>query len=46
MLFALDRVLHLSQLPEGAPARTTARGAIDRSSTWPTVLLTTPKVAI
>ena len=46
LLFALDRFLHLSQLPEGAPTRTTARGAIDRFSTWPTVRLTTPEVAI
>ena len=46
LLFALDRFLHLSQLPEGAPTRTTARGSIDRFTTWPTVRLTTPEVAI
>ena len=43
---AADRILHLEELPAGTPTKTTARGAIDRFTIWPTVRLTTPEVAI
>ena len=43
---AADRILYLEALPAGTPTRTTARGAIDRFTIWPTVRLTTPEVAI
>ena len=43
---AADRILSLEELPAGTPTRTTARGAIDRFTIWPTVRLTTPEVAI
>ena len=43
---AADRILSLEALPAGTPTRTTARGAIDRFTIWPTVRLTTPEVAI
>ena len=43
---AADRLELLLQLPDGTPTKTTARGAIDRFSIWPTVRLTTPEVAI
>ena len=43
---AADRLAALLQLPDGTPTRTTARGAIDRFTIWPTVRLTTPEVAI
>ena len=43
---AADRILSLEDLPAGTPTRTTARGAIDRFTIWPTVRLTTPEVAI
>ena len=43
---AADRLIELQQLPDGTPTKTTARGAIDRFSIWPTVRLTTPEVAI
>ena len=42
---ASDRYLYLSQLPEGTPTKTTAKGAIDRYSTWSTVRLISPEVA-
>ena len=43
---AADRILSLDALPAGTPTRTTARGAIDRFTIWPTVRLTTPEAAI
>ena len=43
---AADRILYLEELPAGTPTKTTARGAIDRFTIWPTVRLTTPEVAI
>ena len=43
---AADRLRKLRHLPDGTPTTTTARGAIDRFSIWPTVRLTTPEVAI
>ena len=43
---AADRILQLEELPVGTPTKTTARGAIDRFTIWPTVRLTTPEVAI
>ena len=43
---AADRILYLEDLPAGTPTKTTARGAIDRFTIWPTVRLTTPEVAI
>ena len=43
---AADRLAELLQLPAGTPTKTTARGAIDRFTIWPTVRLTTPEVAI
>ena len=42
---ASDRYLQLSQLPEGTPTKTTARGAIDRCSTWSTIRLISPEAA-
>ena len=42
---ASDRYLYLSQLPESTPTRTTARGAIDRFSTWSTIRLISPEAA-
>ena len=42
---ASDRYLYLSQLPEGTPTKTTARGAIDRFSTWSTIRLISPEAA-
>ena len=40
---ASDRCLQLSQLPEGTPTKTTARGAIDRFSAWSTIRLISPE---
>ena len=42
---ASDRYLYLSQLPEGTPTKATARGAIDRFSTWSTIRLISPEAA-
>ena len=42
---ASGRFLQLSQLPEGTPTKTTARGAIDRFSTWSTLRLISPEAA-
>ena len=43
---AADRILYLEALPAGTPTGTTARGAIDSFTIWPTVRLMTPEVAI
>ena len=43
---AVDRLMALRQLPEGTPAKTTARGAIDRFQIWSTSRLTGPEAAI
>ena len=43
---AVDRLMALRQLPEGTPAKTKARGAIDRFQLWSTSRLTGPEVAI
>ena len=40
---AADRLLELRELPEGTPTKTTAKGAIDRYSTWSTVRLISPE---
>ena len=42
---ASDRFLQLSQLPEGTPTKTTARGVIDRFSVWSTIRLISPEAA-
>ena len=39
------RLIHLRALPDGTPTRTTARGAIDRYSTWNTTRLISPEAA-
>ena len=42
---AADRLLELRELLEGTPTKTTAKGAIDRYSTWSTVRLISPEAA-
>ena len=39
------RLIELRALPDGTPTRTTARGAIDRYSTWNTTRLISPEAA-
>ena len=40
---AADRILYLEALPDGTPTTPTARGAIDRCTTWSTIRLISPE---
>ena len=42
---AADRILYLEALPDGTPTKQTARGAIDRCTTWSTIRLISPEAA-
>ena len=42
---AADRILYLEELPDGTPTTQTARGAIDRGTTWSTIRLISPEAA-
>ena len=42
---AADRILYLEALPDGTPTKQTARGAIDRGTTWSTIRLISPEAA-
>ena len=42
---AADRILYLEELPDGTPTKQTARGAIDRCTTWSTIRLISPEAA-
>ena len=42
---AADRILSLEALPDGTPTTQTARGAIDRCTTWSTIRLISPEAA-
>ena len=42
---AADRILSLKELPDGTPTKQTARGAIDRGTTWSTIRLISPEAA-
>ena len=42
---AADRLEWLQQLPDGTPTTPTARGAIDRCTTWSTIRLISPEAA-
>ena len=42
---AADRILSLEALPDGTPTTQTARGAIDRCTTWSTICLISPEAA-